>query len=122
MRLILTTILLTVLVQPVYAKTNLELYKECKPFANNGFSFAGLSETQQFGAIACSAFQAGVIHLAQFVCHAATNPVDRQLFGTSITSTQVLTQRFINWAEANPDKWEYTADPSWWIVKTCEEK
>ena len=46
MRLILTAIILTMLAQPAWAKTSGQLFEDCKPWANNGFSFDGLTETQ----------------------------------------------------------------------------
>lgn len=122
MRLMITTIILTMLIQPLNAKTNIQLYKECKPYANNGFSIRGLNESHQFGAVACVAFQAGILHLAAEICQFGFYERDRQLFGTSIASTEILTQKFLNWAEANPEKWEYFTNPSDWLLGTCKEK
>ena len=121
MRLILITIILTMLAQPALAKTTGDLFRECKPWANNGFSGGGLTEAQINGAMSCISFQAGIIHLGFFACQDGGSET-RLIYGTSITDTTVMTQRFLNWAEANPDEWEYTTDPRAWIMGTCEEK
>ena len=120
MRLILTTIILTMLSQTALAKTTGELFKECKPWANNGYSGGGLTDTQFNGAMQCIAFQGGVIHLGFFACQDGDRTT-RMIYGTSIIDTEVMTQRFLNWAEANPELWEYTTDPRAWIMGTCKE-
>ena len=121
MRLILTTIILTMLAQPALAKTTGELFKECKPWANDGYSGGGLTETQLRDAVSCIGFQSGVIHLGYYACLYGDSAT-RLIFGTSITKPEVMTQTFLNWAEANPDEWGYTADPRSWISGTCEEE
>ncbi len=63
MRLILTTIIQTILAHPVWAKTTGQLLKDCKPWANNGYLLDGLIEAQQLRALACHSFQSGIIHL-----------------------------------------------------------
>jgi hypothetical protein len=120
MRLILTAIILTMLAQPAWAKTSGQLFEDCKPWANNGFSFDGLTETQQLRAVACNSFQSGVIHLGFFACRDGDSAT-RLIFGNSIIKPSVMTQRFLNWAEANPELWEFTADPKNWIMGTCKE-
>ena len=120
MRLILTTIILTMLAQPVWAKTTGQLFEDCKPWANNGYLLEGLSEAQQLRALACHSFQSGIIHLGLVACRDGDHAI-RLIFGTSIIEPKVMTQKFLNWAEAYPDKWEYTADPRNWIMGTCQD-
>ena len=119
MRLILTAIILTLLAQPVWAVKTGQLLKDCKPWANNGFSLDGLTTGQRRSAMACSMFQNGVIHLGIFACLDG-DPATQLFYGTSIYDPQAMTQKFINWAEANPDKWEDVANPSFWIMGTCK--
>lgn len=121
MRLILITIILTMLAQPALAKTTGDLFRECKPWADNGCSGGRLTDTQFRGAMSCISFQAGIIHLGFFACQDGDRTT-RMIYGTSITSTEVMTQRFLNWVEANPELWEYTTDPRAWMMGTCEEK
>ena len=119
MRILLTTIILTLLSQPVWAINNGDLFRDCKPFANNGYSVDGLSEKQMVDALTCLGFFSGVMHHAQAVCAVSPDKKHKLLFGTSIEKPEVLTQKFLNWAEANPEKWEYSVYPSYWILNTC---
>ena len=120
-RLILTTIILTMLAQPVLAVDTGALLKQCKPFANNGYSFDGLSETQLSKATICKAFISGILHHAFAVCQSSTHESSRVIFGTSIRNTDVAIQMFLNWAEDNPNKWDRIVIPPFWLMETCEK-
>ena len=118
MRFLLTTIILTMLPQPAWAVTTGQLFENCKTWANNGYLVDGLSEAQELGALACLSFQSGIIHLGSVACRDGDQPI-RLIFGTSIKDPKVMTQKFLNWAEKNPEQWGYTADPRGWIIGTC---
>ena len=125
MRILLTTIFLAFLAQPVWATSIGELYKSCKPFANNGFEMDGLSESQKLYGLSCWSFHEGARSAAYSICKlgssVGTSGEAKTLFATSITNTNVVVQRFINWAEDNPDEWDKPALPFIWMANTCKE-
>ena len=107
------------LTQPVWAVTTGQLFEDCKPWANNGFSLDGLTNAQRQRAVACFMFQSGVIHIGITECR--DDELSTQAFyDTSIYKPTAMTQKFLNWAETNPDKWEDVANPSYWIMGTCK--
>ena len=69
MRILTYAVLLMMLSQPAWALTTGELFKNCKPWANNGYSGSGLTETQANGAFQCIGFQAELYTLGNMrVC------------------------------------------------------
>lgn len=121
MRFLVATITLITLTQPALALTNGRLFEQCKPYANNGFSFEGFNQNQITNALACSWFHSGVLHHAQLVCSLSISVEDKQNFGTSIKDPKVAIQKFINWAEANPKWWGEPPAPIFWLQDTCKE-
>ena len=80
---------------------------------------SGLTNAQRQRAVACFMFQSGVIHIGITECR--DDELSTQAFyDTSIYKPTAMTQKFLNWAETNPDKWEDVANPSYWIMGTCK--
>lgn len=119
MRVLLTTIILTLLAQPLQATTNDELVGWCKPIADNEFEFEGLSHNQQNGAFLCIGFMMGMMRLAEDVCYLGDD-WHQQRFGTSIASPRLMIKRFLNFMESEPIRLKDRTMPSTFIEKTCE--
>ena len=121
MRLLLTTIILTMLAQPALALTNLQLFEYCKPYANNGYSIDGLYNDQIHKSTAFTLFQSGALHHAHWVCKFASNKADKEMFGSSIMKPKISIQKFLNWAEENTEWWGEPVAPVVWLQNTCKD-
>ena len=115
------SIIVTMLAQPVWAISNGEIFQQCKPFASNGYTIEGMTSNQRMTSLACNSFFSGIIHHAQMICISSPDEKHRSAFGTSITSPKVLIQKFLNWAEANPQDWDTNVVPSYWLMNTCQK-
>jgi len=141
MRLILTTIILTMLAQPVWAASVQQLYQWCKPMVDRGFKDA--TSIDVVGALfdgLCTGYMLATIEQANQLCRDISvveeNYSDRpdivigfktaaRLRGTSATlkNLDAVTQTFVNFAAANPDKWEYRPNSKLWLNEKypCKE-
>ena len=123
MRLILTTVILTMFAQPVWAMSIDRLYTFCKPYAENQFQIDGLTELERFNAAICSGWHAGSQSTAETLCvlggGVGANAQVKNAFGTSITNSKTVIQLFISWAENNRDDWQQRAMPFLWLANTC---
>ena len=138
MRLILTTIILTMLAQPVWAMTVEGLYKHCKPYTEKGFSADGTPG--RLSALACTSYIASSIENARSVCSEA-NQLHKlylegsielteellagylsaaKIYGASanISDMNSVIQAFINYAETNPKNWQKNPVSSDWLSIT----
>ena len=121
MRTFIYAILLTLLAQPVWALSNIELYDYCKPLVDNNYAVTGLETAQKHRAFTCVGFHSGLIHHANLMCEFGEDYNVRPAFGTSIKDTNISIQRFLNWIEANVEYWHHEVRP-FWLMGTCEEK
>jgi hypothetical protein len=99
MRLILTTIILTMLAQPVWAFKAGDLYKYCKSWQQLNYSL----DISTVEAALC------IGHI--FAWHGALTTACLRGYpdlGASITEEQ-LAQAFLNFADKRPEVWEYNA-------------
>ena len=120
MRLILTTIILTMLAQPVSATTNDDLIGWCKPFSDNQFQIAGLTQDQETNAFLCVGFMMGVMTLASDICMLGDG-WQRNLFGTSITKPYTMINRYLRLMEAEPSRRKDRVMPGVFVRDTCKE-
>ena len=138
--LLLTTIILTMLAQPVWAINNETLYKACKPLAERGYT---RSKDTPFSDGLCVGYVAAAIEQAQYLCqltpdykdltsswpdgHAARSGLywATLMFGTSATTKDLnaVIQSFLNWAEENPNDWQYWPKSTYWLASKfpCKE-
>ena len=121
MRLLLATIMLAMLGQPVWAFSLGELYRFCEPYADNGMSISGLSEPAANYSFVCLGYHAGVMHSALAVCSYSESSVDKAAFGTSITDPNEVISRFMTYAKDARDDWEALPFPPYWLNKTCKK-
>ena len=145
MRLILTTIILTMLAQPVWATTNGLLYKSCKPFADRAFTLDPDTYVNHFKDGLCAGYISAAIEQAHHLCSSLstyrefTSRYDgnigdaanlghqfaSKLYGTSATVSDLdaVIQAFVNWAATNPQMWDATPNTSLWLSNLfhCKE-
>ena len=139
MRLLLTTIILTMLAQPVLAVTIEGLNRVCKTYANNSFEY-GDDLADIVDATMCTAYVAAVIDSAHSVCVSYKDTADILKEATDETAKGVLTgslmmakfngsgatldnlnaaiQAFLNYAANNPKDWQYHPSPYPWLSET----
>ena len=68
-RLLFTTIILTMLAQPAWAMSNEVLYKKCKPFAERGFELdLNGSTSRSLDDALCLGYILAVIEQANYLC------------------------------------------------------
>ena len=97
------------------------LYKNCKPYQNNGFIFDGLDRYQMENAIDCTAYVKGLIDLGYKNCQYLRIVYKEK--GISMTTSKLLSdfianetnvsidtiiKAFIKYAENNPKVWKYS--------------
>ena len=102
MRLILTTIILTILAQPVWADSIEDLLSHCTKWKAIGFSDNYQVRESGLSALACSRYFKALAEVG----------VDHCLFGVNMpdymqwdASTKQLTQFFLNKAAEFPEDW-----------------
>jgi len=97
------------------------LYKYCKPYQNNGFSWDNLSKSKIQDGIICLSYFRGLGDAGYGTCDYLRRVYDRGLIDikafktlSSLTAngkfgsvTQIITS-FINFAENNPQHWKYS--------------
>ena len=144
MRLILTTIILTMLAQPVWAITTEGLLKSCKPFADNAFELSNPKDPRSsLSDGICAGHMVSTVEQASALCaeykrlkrffsdkeyaQDALNffEVFAKNNGSSATLKDInaVIQTFISWAEANPAKWRETPYAELWLTEAfpCKE-
>ena len=121
MRLLLTTIIMTTLAQPVWAFSIGDLYRFCEPYFENSMSLTGLSEPEMDYTLACLGYHNGVLDTALAVCKYSENSGDKAAFGTSITDPNESVRRFMIYAKDARDEWDAGPFPPYWISNTCKE-
>ena len=119
MRLFLSTIILTLLAPPVSATTNDDLIGWCKPFSDNQFQMAGLTQDQQNGAFLCVGFMMGMMRLAEDVCMLGDD-WHQNLFGTSISKPYTMINRYLRVMEAEPIRRKDRVMPPVFIEGSCK--
>ena len=95
-----------------------DLYKNCKPFQNNGFSFKNLSPSKRQKGLHCFSYLAGLRDKGNASC-IFINEMNKDkdldkinlelfssLFANGDASINPLITSFINFAENNTDKWK----------------
>ena len=141
MRLFLTAMILTMLAQPVSAITIESLYKNCKPYADRGFENAKVDDVVGLYAEAlCLGYMIATIEQLNSICgdyqRVKKEYSDRPdlVLGfrgaATINSTSAelkdlnsVIQTFVNFAAANPDKWDFTPLSYLWLKDAfpCKE-
>ena len=105
MRLILTTIMLTLLAQPVWANSIEYLLDICTKWKRDGYSEAYNLDTDGIQSIECATYMTAMRDVGVQNCQlrefASPN------FGWD-ASTKQLTQFFLNRAWQYPEQWEYS--------------
>lgn len=104
------------------------LYKQCKPFQSNGFSYEGLSEKQKWDAVLCQKILNNIALRGTSNCYLLNaerkdgNINDRQfqkltMLANSPAYGNSLVISFLKYAEANPNVWK-TRIPvvSYWFL------
>lgn len=135
MRLLFTTIILTMFAQPLLAATVESLYKNCKPYANNGFELPQ-DQLGILNALMCRGYITATIENASAVCVGIglariylKNANESELtimtldalasdLGSSANSDNfnAATQAFLNFAERNPEKWDLQPTTNLWLA------
>ena len=83
-----------------------DLYGYCKPHADSNFGL------KKFGDVACAFYFKAVYDNSRLNCHLAQNAktveaMDAHNFVAGLPpSVNALIQSFVNWAAANPSRWE----------------
>jgi hypothetical protein len=115
MRLILTTIILTMLAQPAIGNDLGEIYEVCKPFADAGYDLDSLGIDFWKG-IACSGYVKGATEMAQAICRLSPDEATKFVFGmdAELSNLKAVMQSLVNFAAANPQLWDTPAlHPEW---------
>ena len=115
MRLILTTIILTMLAQPVWAGNLGPMYRNCKAFADAGYNLESM-RPDHWQAIACVTYVGGVVDIAQAICTQSPDKVTRSIFGIDPgpLDLNAVIKNLIKFAEENPQYWGMKAvAPQW---------
>ena len=113
----------------VASATSVEtLYKQCKPFQNNGFAYEGLSEKKKWDAVLCQNILNNIALRGTSNCYLLNeerkdgNINDRQfkkltMMANSPAYGNSLIVSFLKYAEANPNNWK-TRVPviSYWFL------
>lgn len=140
-RLFFTTALLALLAKPAWSTTVEVLYGWCKPLADRGFNLATQDDVGGlFRDAMCKTYIGASIEHAQRVCldldwvekDYSDRPdivngyaVAAALNGTSaeLEDIDAAIQAFVNFAAANPNKWDHTPEVQLWLVKDfpCKE-
>jgi hypothetical protein len=112
MRLILTTIILILFSQPVWAMSNEILYKNCRVYADNNFSLSSEDYPDwpdYTDAVVCAAYIRATIDAANFICLFSEDRFTKRIWGASADNDDLnaVAQSFLNHAKANPAQWEY---------------
>ena len=97
-----------------------ELYKQCRPYQNNGFEFRNLSESQNRKAIACMTYLAGIrdtglancemmreYNKMKFIDKNKLEIMSNLSANANVLIDQVITS-FTNYAENNTENWMYS--------------
>lgn len=123
MRLLLTTIILTMLAQPALSLTTRDLLDNCRPYVDNDFSMAGLSEKEYPAAVLCLGFMSGVMHTANTICSHSKSDNDKFLYGTSLSNTNDLLMEFFEVMSGVSDSafLDTRPVPFIWLANTCKE-
>ena len=102
-RLILTTIILTMLAQPAIGNDLGKMYEVCKPFANTGYDLDSLGSDFWKG-IACSGYVKGATEMAQAICRVSSDEATKFVFGmdTELSNLNAVMQSLVNFEAANP--------------------
>ena len=121
MKLLITTLTMIFMSFGANALTVERLYKNCRPFQNNGFEFKNLSDTQRKNAIACMSYlagvrDAGVSHCDMLGEYKKMNFLDKEKLtivselsaNANPNIDQVITS-FTNYAENNTNHWNNSA-------------
>ena len=104
MRLLLTTIILTMLAQPVWATTVDAMYHMCKKWQNSGFNDFFEFNEDGARALQCNEYMNALVDVGGQNCN---QPGIEAVFKWHATKKQ-LAQLFINKAEAQPELWHAT--------------
>ena len=134
MRLIFTTLIFSMLTQPVHAATNGLLYKSCKPFADRAFTLDPDTYANNFTDGLCAGYIAAAIEQANHLCSSLStyreitsrydgnagdaanlgHQFNLKPYGTSATVSDLdaVIQAFVNWAGTNPQMWDATPNTS----------
>ena len=141
MRFFLTAVILTMLSQPVAATTIESLYENCKPFADRGFENSEPDDVIGLYADAlCIGYMVATVEQLNSLCddyqRIKKDYSDRpdlvlgfrgaaMLNGTSaeLEDLNAVIQTFVNFAGANPDKWDSTPLSFLWLkdIFPCKE-
>ena len=135
MRLLVTTIILTLMAQPVWAMTLEGLYNTCKPYADRGFKLSDSSDVVGvYKDGICEGYVIATIEQLQSVClvyewakkekahlpdYVAGTKLAATVHGTSanLGNLNAVIQLIVNYAAANPEEWEFTPNATDWLPK-----
>lgn len=143
MRLLITTIILTMLAQPVWAQSIEKLYLSCSSYAKSGFDF-GNTQEEIIDAVICKTFINATISNAQSLCRTyqkirarfeGSDELTQQVvvgyriaaesWGTSasLNNANAAVQAFLNYSEKNPELWTQWATAYPWLSEAfpCNE-
>ncbi len=101
MRLVLTTIILTMLAQPVWAYSVETLVQCCTTWKNSGFKETFTLDEDGAAALACASYMKAFSDLGEQNCKWSDVP---EFFKWNADPKQ-LTQYFLNQAEKKPEFW-----------------
>ena len=138
MKLLITTLTMMFISFGANAISVENLYKQCKPFQNNGFAYEGLSEKQKWDAVLCQNILNNIALRGTSNCYILNserkdgNISDRQfkrlasILANSPAHGNSLVVSFLQYAEANPNNWK-TRVPvvSYWFLSEnfpCKHK
>ena len=95
-----------------------QLYKNCKPYQNNGFSFENLSQSQASKAVSCFSYLGGMrdrgvancvilkeVDKKNYIEKIRIKPLSSLIANADVNSNALITS-FINFAENNTEKWK----------------
>lgn len=100
MRLLFTTILLSLLAQPVWAYNTEYMYFACSKWKEVGFARSGAVDTQDIPAIRCAVYMQAISQVGKQNCGLKNHSG----FKFKANPPQ-LAQAFLNVAEKNPQDW-----------------
>ena len=130
MKLLITTLTMIFISFGASAFTVEQVYKNCKPYQNNGFTIENLSLSQKQNALACVTYLRGLIDRGVTNCYYfsqlkpyITKDMIKKLSGLlangEVSNNAVITS-FINYAENNPDTWKHS--PSTYSKRFINDK
>ena len=108
MRFLLTTIILTMLAQPVWAVDMGRMFKYCQTLSAAGFDAGKIEDdVDQATAFACVGYIAGVIDVGRSICGISDDETTRRIWGIGADREQIdaVIQTFVNYARENPQLW-----------------